>query len=103
MIRTTFNMAACTADEDSDDAVQSSLSVKLNTSFTVKDLITVLNRIASSEIKAEAEFAAKILGNTFEKECLEPLYCFVSSLVEAFRGFSYRASKVKSENLRAIK
>ena len=73
--------------------------VKTNTSFTVKELISVLNRISSSKIRSEADFAAKILANTLEKEYLKPLYCFVSSLVEAFKQCSDRASKVKSENL----
>ena len=72
MIRITFNMAACTEDEDSEHG-RISLTVKLNTSFSSKDLKRVLNRVASSEIKPEAEFAAKILA--LEKECLEPLYC----------------------------
>lgn len=78
-------------------------TAKTNTSFTVKELISVLNRVSSSKIRREADFAAKILANTLEKEYLKPLYCFVSSLVEAFKQCSDRASKVKSENLRAIK
>ena len=82
---------------------KSTLSMNTNTSFTVNELISVLKRVSSSKIKPEAEFAAKILANTLEKEYLKPLYCFVSSLADAFRQCSDRASRVKSNNLRAIK
>ena len=86
-----------------DDTSKLSLTVETNTSFTNKDLISVLNRVSLSKIKPEAEFAAKILANTLEKEYFKPLYCFVSSLTDAFRQCCDRANKVKSDNLRAIK
>jgi hypothetical protein len=56
-----------------------------------------------SKIKPKAEFAAKILANTLEKEYFKLLYCFVSSLTDAFRQCCDRANQVKSDNLRAIK
>jgi hypothetical protein len=85
------------------DTSKSSLTVETNTSFTNKELISVLNRVSLNKIKPEAEFAAKILANTLEKEYFKPLYCFVSSLTDAFRQCCVRANKVKSDNLRAIK
>jgi hypothetical protein len=85
------------------DTSKLSLTVETNTSFTNKDLISVLNQVSLSKIKPEAEFAAKILANMLEKEYFKPLYCFVSSLTDAFRQCCDRANKVKSDNLRAIK
>jgi hypothetical protein len=85
------------------DTSKSSLTVETNTSFTNKELISVLNRVSLNKIKLEAEFAAKILANTLEKEYFKPLYCFVSSLTDALRQCCVRANKVKSDNLRAIK
>ncbi|CAB4039921.1 Hypothetical predicted protein [Paramuricea clavata] len=85
------------------DTSKLSLTVETNTSFTNKDLISVLNRVSLSKIKPEAEFAAKIVANTLEKEYFKPLSCFVSSLTDAFRQCCDRANKVKSDNLRAIK
>jgi hypothetical protein len=91
-------------DTDLDTNTNSSLPVVgTTTGFTVNDLITVLDRVSSSKIKCEAELANTILANTREKKCLNPLCCFVSSLVDAFRECSDRIKKVKNNSIRAIK
>ena len=54
-------------------------------SFTVNELISVLERIYSSMINSEAALAKAILLNTHGKELFTALDCFVSAVVEAFR------------------
>ena len=92
--------------KDADNLFSNSLDdtdLDTNTNFSVNDLIAVLDRVSSSKIKCEAELANTILANTREKKCLNPLCCFVSSLVDAFRECSDRIKKVKNNSILVIK
>ncbi|CAB4011700.1 Hypothetical predicted protein, partial [Paramuricea clavata] len=69
-------MADCASTSKDEAAEFESITVETNTSFTNKELISMLNRDLLSKIKPEAEFAAKILTNTLEKEYFKPLRSF---------------------------
>ena len=72
-------------------------------SFTVNELISVLERISSSMIKPEAALAKAIILNTRGKELFTALDRFVSAFVDAFRQCNDCVQNVKSDSIRAIK
>ena len=87
---------------DKDDHTSPSIRNSTN-SFTVNELISVLERVSSSTIKPEAALTKAILLNTHGKELFTALDCFVSAFVEAFRQCNDCVQNVKSDSIRAIK
>ena len=65
-------------DVDKDDQASPSIQ-QSNNSFTVNELISVLESISSSTIKPEAALAKVVLLNTLGKELFTALDCFVSA------------------------
>ena len=84
-------------DVDKDDQASPSIRQSTN-SFMVNVLISVLERLSSSMIKAKP-----ILLNTHRKELFTDLDCFVSTFVEAFRQCNDYAQNVKSDSIRAMR
>ena len=72
-------------------------------SFTVNELISVLERISSSFIKLEAALAKAILLNTREKELFTAFDCFAFAFVEEFHQCNDCVQNVKNDSTRAIK
>ena len=91
--------------DDKDDQASPSIRQSTNscTVNEVNELISVLERISSSMIKAEAVLAKAILLNTHGKELFTALDCFVSPFVEAFRQCNDCVQNVKNDSIRAIK
>ena len=87
---------------DKDDHTSPSIRNSTN-SFTVNELISVLERVSSSTIKPKAALTKAILLNTHGKELFTALDCFVSAFVEAFRQCNDCVQNVKSDSIRAIK
>ena len=85
---------------DKDDHTSPSIRNSTN-SFTVNELISVLERVSSSTIKPKAALTKAILLNTHGKELFTALDCFVSAFVEAFRQM--QRLRAKSDSIRAIK
>ena len=97
-----FILSLDDTDVDKDDQASPSIRQSTN-SFTVNELISVLERISSSMIKPEVALAKAILLNTRGKELFTALDCFVSAFVEAFRQCNDCVQNVKSDSIRAIK
>ena len=89
-------------EEHKDDQASPSIRQSTN-SFTVDELISVLERISSSMVKPEAALATAILLKTREKEEFTALDCFVSAFVEAFRQCNDCVQNFQSDSIRAIK
>ena len=87
-------------DVDKDDQASPSIRQSTN-SFTVNELISVLEKISSSMIKPEAALAKAIILNTRGKELFTALDRFV--FVEAFRQCNDCIQNVKSDSIRVIK
>ena len=73
-----FILSLDDTDVDKDDQASPSIRQSTN-SFTVNELISVLERISSSMIKPEVALAKAILLNTHGKELFTALNCFVSA------------------------
>ena len=97
-----FILSLDDTDVDKDDQASPSIRQSTN-SFTVNELISVLERISSSMIKPEVALAKAILLNTRGKELFTALDCFVSAFVEAFRQCNDFVQNVKGDSIRAIK
>ena len=89
-------------DVDKDDQASPPIRQSTN-SFTVNELISVLERISSSMIKSEAALAKAIILNTRGNELFIALDRFVSAFVGAFRQCNDCVQNVKSGSIRAIK
>ena len=82
-LRTEKKLILSLNDTDVDKDNQASPSIRQSTnSFTINELISVLERISSSMIKPEAALGKAILLNTRGKELFTALDCFVSSFVD---------------------
>ncbi len=91
-------------DTDVDNDSKTSPVVRQSTdSFSVKELIAVLDRISSSIVVSEAKLAATILKNTRGKNNCTALDRFVLVFVEAFNECNDLVKRFKTDSIRAIR